>query len=200
MEGNQDRILQKLAPHLCICEWGPASADGILRAAVTAAEKNLAAVSDGIDSLPVLNSLAGTGITAFAFIGDTNRLPQIAGRTSVQLFMRVDSEPPEPPPCNLILAYALKDIGHLDWTRVIFAGQKCAAAGFMFIDEAGKYLHRFYDFLNLSGDSPDAEIHYCAGTNDAARLEDARRLVQKIRPQILPKFRLFVGTDFFKNI
>jgi len=101
---------------------------------------------------------------------------------------------------KIIPSFVLKDIEHLDWNEIIFSVNKFKAAGLMFIDSKGKFIHKFYTFLELIGDSFNGELHYCAGTNDLDKLDSAYRLTEKLRPNLLPKLRLFVTKDFFRNL
>lgn len=196
-------ILKKLIPHLCIAEWSKAGAETIMRDIVTSAENKLPAISALPEFMPVLNALPN-GIRVFLFTDDANKLADMApqGNAAVQFFTpinKIDSLKGKPD-IEIIPAFALKEIEHLDWNRVIFAANRINAAGFMFIDSNGKNLHRFYDFLNIIGGKFAGEIHYCAGTNDIVKLDAARRLVEKVRPNMLSKLRLFVTRDFFKNL
>jgi hypothetical protein len=189
-------ILDKIRPHLCLCEWGPSDTGEILGDIMTAVENNLSAISALPAALPVMGSLAGTSVRVIAFTDNPDILPAMAEKDiAVQLFLK---DPAATAAATAIMSLALRDIDHTDWDGIISRG--LGGRGFLFIDDGGRFLHRFYDFLNLVGGSFDGELHYCAGTNDVMKLEDARRLVEKIRPGLLPRLRLFVAADFFKNL
>ncbi|MDR1071659.1 MAG: hypothetical protein LBL21_03395 [Rickettsiales bacterium] len=197
MATSSSAIPGKIKPHLCLCEWGSADTGEILGDIMIAVENNLSDISALPSALPVMGSLAGTSVRVLAFTDNPGILPAMAEKNiTVQLFAKNPADAAGA--AGAVMSFALKDIGHLDWENVISLGR--GAAGFLFIDDKGMFLHRFYDFLNLADESFDGELHYCAGTNDAAKLEDARRLVMKVRPDLLGNLRLFVTADFFKNL
>ena len=195
-------ILRNLMPHICIAEWGKADTETIMRDVVISAENKLAGISALPEFLPVLNNLANSGAQIFAFTADESKLAEISLRqnAAVQFFAPIGRiERLNQPDAKIIPAFKLKDVEHLDWNKIISVGKQIDAAGFMFIDNNGKNLHKFYDFLNIAGNLSAGEIHYCAGTNNIDKLFSAYRLVEKIRPMVLPKLRLFVTRDFFRN-
>ena len=185
--------------NLAISVWGESDTEEILRDIVLCREHNIGAISCTAASLPVLGNLAEAA-RVYAFTDNPEKLKSFSGRENVsaQLFVRpcdLDGLP-----CmdsvNMILALSLSEIEHLDWNRILASYKKIGACGFLFIDEGGKYINRFYGFLGLAP-SHDLEIQYCAGTNDRGINEAAYRLVKKIRPEFLSKFRLFVTRGFF---
>ena len=198
-----DAVLRKLMPQMCIAEWGRADTETVLRDAMLCKEKGLAAIS----LLPAAASAArraAVDVKVFCFVDDAARIPASGGQknAAVQLFIkdnRID-EVPDIGDAEIIPAFALRDIEHLDWTRIILAGKKLGGRGFMFIDDGGEHIHKFYDFLDIVGDSWNGEVHYCGATNDLDKLDDAYRLVEKVRPNLIPKLRLFVGAEFFRNL
>lgn len=197
-----DRLLEKITPHICLAEWGRADMETILADALICAEKKLPAISALPGALSVLGNAAGN-TKVYCFIDDTGRLPELAGRKniSVQLFLkdnRIETAP-DFHDIEIIPAFALKNIEHLDWTQIVLTGKRLGNFGFMFIDDNGKYIHKFYNFLDLIGESFHGAVHYCGATNDIAKLDDAYRLVEKVRPNILPDFRIFVSGDFFRT-
>ncbi|MDR1826192.1 MAG: hypothetical protein LBQ49_00700 [Rickettsiales bacterium] len=200
---RSDGVLQKLLPHMCVAEWGRADTDIILRDSVLCKEKGLAAISLLPDAISAARS-AADDIKVYCFIDDIAKIPAISERknTSVQLFFKDNrmENLPELPDIEIIPAFALKNIEHLDWTRIVLLERKLGGRGFMFIDEAGEYIHRFYDFLNIIGDSFSGAIHYCGASNDLNKLDDAYRLVEKIRPDLLSNLCLFVSGEFFRNL
>ena len=201
MIGRDDAVLQKILPHLCIAEWGRADMETLLRDAMLSAEKGLMAISALPGAISVLHNVAAD-IKVYCFVDDINRISELADmkNTAVQLFLENNQLEtlPDLPDMEIIPAFALKNIEHLDWTQIILSGKKLGGYGFMFIDDRGKYIHRFYNFLNLVGDSFDGAVHYCGATNDLEKLDDAYRLVEKVRPNLLSGLRLFVSWDFFR--
>ncbi|MDR2269040.1 MAG: hypothetical protein LBD94_02540 [Rickettsiales bacterium] len=200
MEDRNARILKKLMPHICIAEWGPTDAETIMRDVIISTARHLPAISALPEFLPVLNNLA-EDVKVFAFTADEKKIPEIAARKNVaiQLFaptkkienLEIESD------IEIVLSLALKNTEHLDWNEIIFAGNKINASGFMFVDNNGANLHKLYDFLEIIGGKSAIEIHYCAGTNEISKLEAAYRLMEKVRPNMLGKLRLFVTRDFF---
>ena len=189
-------------PNLAISVWGDADTEEILRDIVLCREYNIGAISCTAASLPVLGNLSQTA-RVYALIDNPKKIESISGRenVSVQLFMNPEKieKSPYVGSVHLILALKLSEIQHQDWNRVFSSYQKTGAKGFLFIDEGGKYINRFYGFLN-SAPARELEIQYCAGTNDISIIESAYRLIKKIRPEFLPKFRLFVTRVFFGNL
>ena len=195
--------LQKITPHLCLAEWGRADMETILRDAMISAENGLTAISALPDALSAIGNAAAAATKIYCFIDDAGRIPELAGRNAaVQLFLKDNhaDDVAVPPDMEVIPAFALENINYLDWPRVMSAADALGGFGFMFIDDDGKYLHRFYNFLDLVGESFGGAIHYCGATNDPDTLDDARRLVEKVRPNLLPNLRLFVSADFFRNL
>jgi hypothetical protein len=201
MTGQKNTILQKLLPHISLSEWGQADTETIMQDIMLAREKGLA-ISALAPTLTVLATLA-EGTRIYCFIDDVAKLPEMAEQNiTIQLFMkkRQTIEIPDEFAPKIIPSFILKDIEHLDWNEIIFSVNKFKAAGLMFIDDKGKFIHKFYAFLELIGDSFNGEVHYCAGTNDMDKLDSAYRLTEKLRPNLLPKLRLFVTRDFFRNL
>jgi hypothetical protein len=186
------RIFQNLLPYMGLAEWGGSDTEAILQAIMLCRENNLGAISTISANLPVLASLAGD-IKVYCLADNPGR---IAKNACVQLFVKKEKIEEIPP--GAIPALSLKEMEHSDWIRLMSAN--CGAAGFMLIDDNGRHIHRLYDFLDSVGGSFDGEIHYCGLTNDIAKLESARRLVEKIRPNLLPHLKLFVSREFFKNL
>jgi len=206
MKEFDPRILEKLRPHLAVCEWGRADAETIIADIILCRKEKLSAISALATALPVLDNLADK-IKVFALIHGTDKLSEIAARknAATQLFLRPGKIAETPMPDmdaspEVILSFALKDIAHMDWGQIMLAENKFGASGFLFIDARGKYMHRFYDFLTLVRGGFAGELSYCVGANDVEKLEAARRLVETIRPELLSKFRLFVTKDFFQNL
>jgi hypothetical protein len=203
MKGGNNAILQEIMPHVSICEWGDADTETITRDIMTAAERKLPAISVGMSALPVADALAGGRVKIFAFTDDASKLPMIEGRENVSAQLFATPEELDGADISagakIIPTFQLKDVEHLDWEKI--ARRKNEFGGFMLID-GGKNgsLHKFYDFLNAIGDDFAGEIHYCGETNDTAKLAAARRLVWKIRPDMLANFRLFVSRGFFGNL
>jgi len=196
---RSDPILDKLKPYICLAEWGRADIETILHDAMLCKENGIPAIS----VLPIALSAARSAapdIKIYCFIDDAALVPGIVGQknTAVQLFLKKGGQLPDLPVGEIILAVALGDTEHLDWAPIIAAGKN--AAGFMLIDDRGRYIHRFFDFLNAVGDGFSGAVHYCGATNDADNLDDAYRLVQKIRPNLISGLRLFAGADFFRNL
>jgi len=185
--------------NLAISVWGDADTEEILKDIVLCREYDIGAISCTAASLPVLGNLSETA-RVYAFIDKPEKIEGIAGRESVSVQLFVSTEEIENLPfvgsVHLILALRLSEIQHLEWNRVFSSYQRTGAKGFLFIDDGGKYINRFLGFLN-SAPAHDIEIQYCAGTNDAEIIESAYRLVKKIRPEFLDKFRLFVTRGFF---
>lgn len=193
---EKSAILEKIKPHLCLCEWGDADTEDILHDIMIAVENKLPAISVLPAVLPVMSSLADTNTRVLAFTDKPDMLPSLSEKKiTAQLFV---SKPNTGADTGAILSFTLKDISHLDLEQIISCGH--SMRGFLFIDEKGRFLHKFYDFLNLAETSFAGELHYCAGTNDIEILENARRLVEKVRPDLLPNLHLFVTADFFKNL
>ena len=198
---TMNKRIVPLLPNLAICEWGQADTDSIIQDVIICREHNLSAISSISESLPVLGNLTDA-TRIYAFIDNPDRLAALASKPNIsaQLFVhhddisniqRCDSVP-------TVIALKLSQIEHLSWNNIFISHQKTGAAGFLFIDDGGKYLNRFYNFLNLMPNR-DFEVQYCAATIDIAANEAAYRLVKKLRPEILPKFRLFVTREFFKS-
>jgi len=206
MKGTDLRILEKLRPHLAICEWGRVDAETIISDIILCRKEKLSAISALAPAMPVLDNLADQ-IKVFALIHGVEKLSEIAARknAAAQLFLRPGkiaeaSAPDRNSTTEIILSFALKDILHTDWGQIMLAENKFGASGFLFIDARGKYMHRFYNFLDIVRGGFTGELSYSAATNDIEKLEAARRLVEAVRPELLPKFRLFVTKDFFLNL
>lgn len=183
--------IQKLLPYLAICEWQDADTEKILRDLIISKEKNLTAISVSGNMQTVANSLSDGKITVFGFGNNT----ESKSKKNMQIFIeksKLESLDLEP---DTILAFSLREIEHLDWSNII----RIPVAGFLFIDNGGKFLHRFYDFLNLISDKWTGILQYCAGTNDIEKVADAYSLVKKLRPNLLANFKIFVESNFFIN-
>lgn len=181
---------QKILSYLCLSEWRDADTETILRDLVLCKDKNIPAISVEAAAYSLASSLAiGSKIKIYAL---TNN-PNIADAAFTQLFVKNTTEIPDYP---IIITIALNDAEHIDIRDIVIESKKSGAIGFLLIDENAKYLHRFYDFLNLLDSKFDGEIHYCAGTNDPIKLYDAYCLIKKLRPKLLNKFKLFVTNQF----
>jgi hypothetical protein len=191
--------MEKLEKYLAISEWGRPDAESILGAADAAVERGIGAISVLDGAASVLASLSPPNTKMFAFTDDPEKVPQIAERGLTPQLWTTPGDL-DNAPLGAILSFALKDIEHLCWDAIM---QK-PAAGFMLLDEGGKYQHRFYDFLTMIGDEFSGEVHYCGGQPDAGDpyffvLENALRLVGKVRPGLLPGLRLFAPCGFLDN-
>ena len=197
-----DKRIEILLPHLAICVWGDSDTEEILKDIVMCQRYNLSAISCTDVGLRVLGNITDTA-RVFAFVESPEKLAKISARENIsaQFFVKIDDIENIPHAGGLYMTVAMKlaQIEHLDWNRIFPAFNRSHASGFLFIDDSGKYLQRFYDFLNLVPQR-DLDVGYCAGTNDIEAVESAYRLIKKIRPEFLYRFKLFVTRDFFNNI
>jgi hypothetical protein len=182
--------------NICLSEWGETDVETILRDLVLYQEQKLKAFSIEIGSYTVAKSMSiNTKIQIFAFTDNLIKAQNLSNNDSkIQFFIHDVNKMPDIN--SIIPSFALNEIEHLDFGKIILYGQDIDAPGFMFIDDNLKYLHRFYDFLNIVDDSFDKEIHYCAGTNDASQINLVYRLVEKTRPNLLANLRLFITNEF----
>ena len=191
--------IESFLPNLAVCVWGDANTEEILKDIVICREHNIGAISCTAVSLPVLGNLSDTA-RVFTFVDNPDNLKAVRVRENVsaQIFVKPDriDDISDAEGLCLIIALELSLIRHLDWNRIFSSYKRTGAAGFLFIDDNGRYINRFYDFLGLAP-TRDIEIQYCAGTNDVDVVENAWRLVKKVRPEFLDKFRLFVTRGFF---
>ncbi|MDR2770101.1 MAG: hypothetical protein LBB08_01475 [Rickettsiales bacterium] len=181
-------IYQRLLPHLAIARWSDADTESIVADLSLAAGRGLRAMSAAGAAASVAAALAPSSVKIYQFSTD--------GAPSPGMSAQIWRNPGGAVSDGSISACRLEDIEHLDWGPILRS--KSACGGFLFMDCGAKYLHRLFDFLNLLGDF-NGEIHYCGQTNDASMLESARRLVEKIRPDLLENFLIFVTAGFFKN-
>jgi len=197
---TENKILDTLGPHLCLTQWDAPDTETIMKDIILVRKHGLAAISALAGSMTVLNNVAD-GTPVYCFIDDDKRLRDISDRgVTVQMYLPKKRMAEMPDGCSdltIIPTFKLKDIEYMDWSRIILLGTRLG--GFMFIDGNGKYIHRFFDFLNLIGDKFDGEVHYCAAAKSADKTNAAFRLVKKIRPNLLPKLRLFVSREFFSR-
>lgn len=191
------RSFDKLLPHLCLAQWGMADMETIIGDAMLCRQYNIPAISVLPTALSALHTGENTKI--FCFLDDTSKLDEFAERKdiSVQLFLKKPGLISPDLTMEIIPAFALKNTTFSDWNWIMDTGKKLG--GFMFIDNGGKYMHRFYSFLDLLDNDFKGTLHYCAGTNDRDMLIDAYRLVDKVHPDLLSGFRIFVSSDFFVN-
>jgi len=187
-----DYKISEILPHIGICEWGAADTELIMRDLMRAP----AAISVMPEALGVLNALAPESMQIFGFTNDRAFAP--GGRAAMQLFTALDQLDGLSVPGNTVLAFDLADIQHLDWNKIL--RKKSAAAGFMFLDNAGANIHKLFAFLNLIGGEYDGALHYCGKTNDPVRLWEVLKLVERVRPNLLPKFLMFATYGFFANL
>ncbi|MDR1027629.1 MAG: hypothetical protein LBL46_04400 [Rickettsiales bacterium] len=177
------REIDILLPNLALCEWGDAGTESVLADLVLCRKLGIGALGVSEPLLPVACNIARE--TKIYCLTNNAALAERPGAT-MQL---IGGDPND----KAIAAFELKDIKYTDWGPIIMSRSR--GAGFLFIDQAGQNLHRFYEFLNLVGDF-SGEIQYCAGTNDPAKVMDARRIVAAVRPEFLPRLRLFVSPRF----
>jgi hypothetical protein len=182
--------------NICLSEWGETDVETILRDLVLYQDQKLKAFSIEIGSYTIAKSMSiNTKIQIFAFTNNLIQAQSLANNNAkIQFFIHDVNKMPDIH--GIIPSFALNEIEHLDFGKIILYGHDIKAPGFMFIDDNLKYLHRFYDFLNIVDDSFDNEIQYCVGTNDTEKINMVYRLVEKTRPDLLPNLRLFVTNEF----